>query len=99
MKLLYIEHLSTRFIPTKFWHSNYRGLRALKCVSWKLTSYYNCKLRIAYPIRLKILYDVVIIQDYFHAKFGNLSFSRLKAFELEKFAEYQLRKFGFIKKA
>ena len=50
-------------------------------------------------IRLEILHDVVIIQDYFHEKFGNFSFSRLRAFELEKFAEYQLRKFGFIKKA
>jgi len=48
---------------------------------------------------LKILYDVVIIQDYFYEKFGNLSFNRLRAFELEKFAEYQLRKFGFVKKA
>ena len=56
-------------------------------------------LRIACPIRLKILHDVVIIQDYFHEKFGNLSSSRLRAFELEKFAEYQLRKFGFVKKA
>jgi len=56
-------------------------------------------MRIAGPIRLKILYDVVIIQDYFHEKFGNFSSSRLRVFELEKFAEYQLRKLGFIKKA
>ena len=29
MKLLYNEHLSTRFVPIKYWLSSYRGLRAV----------------------------------------------------------------------
>jgi len=96
MKLIHDKDLTPCFVPTKLWPFSCNSLRGLKCV---IKNRLPIGLRIACPIRPEILHDVVIIQDYFHEKFGNFSSSRSRAFEVEKLAEYQLRKFGFVKKA